>query len=91
MDSRTLAIRDLDSHFEVQYRDQPPYRLPKRDVAALPIDNTTAERLAEYIAGQLKPALAADAPPGLVRLRVGVEEMPGQAGWYETDLSASPR
>ena len=91
MDSRTLAIRDLDSHFEVQYRDQPPYRLPKRDVAALPIDNTTAERLAEYIAGKLKPALAADAPPGLVRLRVGVEEMPGQAGWYETDLSASPR
>ena len=91
MDSRTLSIRDLDSHYEVQYRDQLPYRLPKRDVAALPIDNTTAERLAEYIAGQLKPALAADAPRGLVRLRVGVEEMPGQAGWYEADLNASPR
>ena len=43
MDSRTLTITDDDTHYIVQYRDEHPYRLPKHDVAALPIDNSTAE------------------------------------------------
>ena len=86
MDSRALTISDDDTHYVIQYRDELAYRLPKHDVAALPIDNSTAERLAQYIAGQLTAALAASGPPGLARLRVGVEEMPGQAAWYETVL-----
>ena len=53
MESRVLSIRDEGTHFEVQYKSELSYRLPKHDVAALPIDNTTAERLAEYIAGRL--------------------------------------
>ena len=87
MDSRVLSIEDDGSHFNIRYKDEQPYRLPKHDVAALPIDNTTAERLSQYIAGQLCAGLAAEAPSGLLRLRVGVEEMPGQAGWYETEFS----
>lgn len=86
MESRALTIRDEDTHFVVQYKSEPPYRLPKRDVAALPIDNTTAERLAEYIAGRLAERLGSAGPPGLAALRVGVEEMPGQAGWFERAL-----
>ncbi len=86
MQSRTLSIRDAGAHFEVQYKQEPAYRLPKRDVAALPIDNTTAERLAEYIAARLAEQLAAFGPSGLSTLRVGVEEMPGQAGWFERPL-----
>lgn len=88
MESRALTIRDQETHYEIQYRDRPPYRFPKADVTPLPIDNTTAERLAEYIAGRLRPALAGAAPPGLCSLRVGVEEMPGQTGWYTTALGA---
>ena len=87
MDSRVLSIDDDGSHFNIRYKEEPPYRLPKHDVAALPIDNTTAERLSEYIAGLLCGQLAAEAPSGLFRLRVGVEEMTGQAGWYETELA----
>ena len=87
MDSRTLSIRDDGDHWLIQYRDELTYRLPKRDVAALPIDNSTAERLAQYIAGRLQESLAAQDMPGLARLRVGVEEMPGQAAWFETRLS----
>lgn len=86
MQSRVLSIRDCGAHFEVQYKDELPYRLPKRDVAQLPIDNSTAERLAEYIAGCLAERLRADGPSGLAALRVGVEEMPGQAGWFELQL-----
>ena len=86
MDSRALTITDDDTHYVIQYRDEHPYRLPKHDVAALPIDNSTAERLSQYIAGKLLESLEASGPPGLARLRVGVEEMPGQAAWFETDL-----
>ncbi len=86
MHSRALTISDDDTHYIIQYRDEHPYRLPKRDVAALPIDNSTAERLSEYIAERLTQSLASSAPPGLARLRVGVEEMPGQSAWFETEL-----
>ena len=89
MQSRVLTIRDEDTHYAVQYKQEPSYRLPKRDVAALPIDNTTAERLAEYIAGQLQASLAREAPGGRLRLRVGVEEMPGQAGWYDAPFTSA--
>ena len=86
MDSRSLTIIDDDTHYVIQYRNELSYRLPKHDVAALPIDNSTAERLSQYIAGRLIESLEVSGPPGLARLRVGVEEMPGQAAWFETDL-----
>ena len=86
MESRALTIVDDDTHYVIQYRDELSYRLPKHDVAALPIDNSTAERLAQFIAGELRQSLAVQGPPGLLRLRVGVEEMPGQAAWFETAL-----
>ena len=87
MASKTLSIKDDGTHYQIQYRDQPPYRLPKHDVAALPIDNTTAERLAEYIAGQLSQSLTAQPGLRLATLRVGVEEMPGQAAWFEMEMT----
>ena len=87
MDSRSLTITDDDTHYLIQYRDELSYRLPKHDVAALPIDNSTAERLSQYIAGRLSRfARVTLVRSGLARLRVGVEEMPGQAAWFETDL-----
>jgi 6-pyruvoyltetrahydropterin/6-carboxytetrahydropterin synthase len=88
MQSPVLTIDDLDSHFEIQYKDGPTYRLPKSDVAALPIDNTTAERLAEYIAGHLVAGFDPADRARLTALRVGVEEMPGQTGWFDADLTA---
>ena len=95
MDSRVLTIRDEGSHYEVQYRAEASYRLPKHDVAALPIDNSTAERLSEYIAGELAVSLgesggpknAGDGEPkGLTRLKVTVEEIPGQSAWFVLEL-----
>jgi len=86
MDSRTLTINDDDTQYVIQYRDELSDRLPKHDVAALPIDNSTAERLSQYIAGRLIESLSVSGPSGLARLRVGVEEMPGQAAWFETNL-----
>ena len=88
MDCSRLTITDDGDHYLVQFQDEPSYRLPKRDVATLPIDNTTAERLAEYIACQLQAKLAAEGPPGLTSITLGVEEMPGQTAWYTIDLTS---
>ncbi len=60
------------------------YLLPREDCVPLPIDNTTAERLAQWLAGELRASLPPHAP--LHRLLVGVEEAPGQSGWYAQEL-----
>lgn len=62
------------------------YLFPAADVVELPLDNTTAERLAEWIAGEVTRALAAAGAGNISHLRVGVEEAPGQAGWYESNV-----
>lgn len=85
-ESRVLNITETAATWELAFGDT-CYSFPKSDVAVLPIDNTTAERLAEWIAQKLWPYLIrAERTPantGSARsLTVGVEEMPGQAGWY---------
>lgn len=83
--SRDLQIDDKDGVVTIVHRDR-RYVMPKADVAALDIDNTTAERLAEWFAGRLAAALAAAGADNLTSITVGVEEMPGQAAWFTLDL-----
>jgi 6-pyruvoyltetrahydropterin/6-carboxytetrahydropterin synthase len=58
------------------------YAFPKDDVAVLPIDNTTVERLAQWLHREIAEALRAAGAGNISHLRVEVEEAPGQAGWY---------
>lgn len=76
--------RDGDA-WAVTFRGR-SYRFPEADVRALPIENTTAELLAEYIAEQVAGRLKANGHTNITRLAVAVEEMPGQAGGYARDL-----
>ena len=62
------------------------YAFPSQDVVELPIDNTTAERIAEWIGGEVGSALSRAGATNVRRLRVGVEEAPGQSGWWESSL-----
>ena len=62
------------------------YRFPVTDVCALPIENTTAELLAEWIWGEIASGLARGSHRNVVRLAVDVEEMPGQSGGYAAAL-----
>ncbi|MEO8457934.1 MAG: 6-pyruvoyl tetrahydropterin synthase family protein [Chloroflexota bacterium] len=62
------------------------YVVPISDVVLLDIDNTTAERIAEWFAGRLAAALSDAGVTNLTSLTVGVEEMPGQAGWFTMPL-----
>lgn len=84
--SRLLQSEELDGVWELRFGEARRYRIPTRDVIALPIDNSTAERLAEWFYGELSTELKRLQASNISRLRVGVEEMPGQSGWYEGDF-----
>jgi 6-pyruvoyltetrahydropterin/6-carboxytetrahydropterin synthase len=80
-DSRALEIEEGERNWKVRFQER-GWVLPKTDVVALPIDNTTAERLAEYFAGRLRAALAERGATNVSAITVGIEEMPGQTGWF---------
>jgi len=78
-DSRALQIDEGMSNWKVRFEER-GYVFPKADVIALPIDNTTAERLAEWFVGRLRTDLEARGATNLTSITVGVEEAPGQTG-----------
>ena len=84
-DSRVLQIDEGMSNWKVRFLER-GFVFPKSDVVALPIDNTTAERLAEWFAARLLDPLLARGATNLTTLTVGVEEAPGQAGWCTLPL-----
>lgn len=63
---------------------------PERDVVVVPLPNTSTERLAEHLAAQIIPAIAAElgAAERLEWLEVEVEEADGQCGVCRVDLAA---
>jgi 6-pyruvoyltetrahydropterin/6-carboxytetrahydropterin synthase len=83
-DSRVLQIDEGMSNWKVRFLER-GWVFPKSDVVALPIDNTTAERLAEWFVRRLRDGLAARGATNVSSIAVGVEEMPGQAGWWREE------
>lgn len=86
--SQRLQVTQEGAEWTVTYGDR-RYRFPAADVRALPIENTTAELLAEWIWEQVAAGLALGGHRNVVRLAVDVEEMPGQAGGYAASLPRS--
>ena len=85
LENPALKITASDSEFEVKFGDR-RYVIPRSDVAQLPIDNSTAERLAEYIAGRIAGSLRERGAVNVTSIAVGVEEAPGQTGWFRQTL-----
>ncbi|MFN0093275.1 MAG: 6-pyruvoyl trahydropterin synthase family protein [Dehalococcoidia bacterium] len=83
--STMLAIEEQAAHWSVAFGDK-SYLFPKADVAVLPIPNTTAEQIAEWMGGFVIAELKRLGATNIVRVTIGVEEMPGQAGWYTVDV-----
>ena len=84
-ESKHISSRREGSSWVVSYRDR-TYQFPASDVFPLPIENTTVECLSEWFAGRLLDGLRAAGATHLTRLTVGIEEMPGQAGWYTVEM-----
>lgn len=75
-----------EGHVELRYSDR-RYVLPRGDCCLLPVANITMESLAHHLGGVLREALRT-MPQGraIRRLRLGVEEIPGQMGLCELTL-----
>ncbi len=86
-DSRVLQIDEGMSNWKVRFRER-GWVFPKSDIVALPIDNSTAEQLAHWFASRLREALAKRGVKNITSITVGIEEMPGQAGWWSERVAS---
>lgn len=80
-----LELGELANEWEIRFGEK-RYVFPRADVIELPIDNSTAERLAEYICGELYRALSAYDISNVQSIMVGVEEAPTQMAYYRMTL-----
>lgn len=77
-----LTFRTEGSATLVDYFGEPTYRFPTRDCALLPVRNTTAEMLAEWVGESVMRDLAAEGAT-ITALTLEVEESFGQsASWH---------
>jgi len=80
--SALIRLEEDGPNWRVRYRDR-HWSFPRDECVLLPVANTTAELLADYIAGRLLRALADRGPGAPGVLRVEVEESFGQAASTE--------
>jgi len=91
LDHRTLLPRDSpwlrieagEREIVVFYKED-RFVFPARDVRILPINNTSSERLAEFLAGEILAATKEALPSSSFdTISVTVQESPGQSATYE--------
>jgi 6-pyruvoyltetrahydropterin/6-carboxytetrahydropterin synthase len=81
-----VKIRTQGSQTLIDYRGEARFVFPASNVAPVPVTDTTAELLAEYLAGEMVSGLANEGLRGLSRIGVEVEESPGQCGAYTIEI-----
>jgi 6-pyruvoyltetrahydropterin/6-carboxytetrahydropterin synthase len=80
--SRLISVETTERNVRVRYRER-EWLFPREDCVLLPIENTTAELLARYIAERLAADLKAQHAYEPAVLRVEVEENFGQSATCE--------
>jgi 6-pyruvoyl-tetrahydropterin synthase len=97
-----LRVSELASDWEIEYTgdlsatpNAPTtpirYRMPKWTVVPLPVDNATAERLAEQLAlGIIRELRSRGVGAHIERLMVGIEETEMQTAFYSVDPREVP-
>ncbi|MEX0585795.1 MAG: 6-carboxytetrahydropterin synthase [Pirellulales bacterium] len=78
----TIRVSAGEREVEAVFEDR-RWVFPHDDCVLLPVENTTAELLARYIAGRLLAALSAPSTARPTRLKVEVDECFGQIGVCE--------
>ena len=77
-----LEIQTQGKNYLVQTPDKSNFSFPVDDVLVLPIQNTSAERLAIYISSEIRKATKEKFNFSFETLEVEVEETPGQSAIY---------
>jgi len=83
-----LGYREEGDRLAVDYFGEPTYVFPKSDCAMLPIQNSTAEMLAQYLGSRVRDELARGGYTHLTRLELEVEENYGQSAIYREALAS---
>lgn len=81
-DNAKLRIEEREQNFVFITPDESFFSIPKTDVLILPIENTSAERLAAYLAYQIRDAVKTKFNFEFKELEVEVEETPGQSAVF---------
>jgi 6-pyruvoyltetrahydropterin/6-carboxytetrahydropterin synthase len=80
-----LELTATEESWEIRFNER-RYLFPRTDIAELPIANSTAELLAEYICNELCKTLAEYSTAHLTTIMVGVEEAPTQMAYYSRHI-----
>jgi 6-pyruvoyltetrahydropterin/6-carboxytetrahydropterin synthase len=83
-----LAFHEQGTKIAVDYFGEPKYVFPRSDCALLPIANTTAEMLAQYLGRAAREQLIKDGYRHLTLLELEVEENYGQSATYRESLAS---
>ncbi len=81
-----LAYHEDGNRLRVDYFGEPTYVFPRRDCALLPIQNSTAEMLAQYLGTRVREELIGGGYTHLTLLELEVEENYGQSATYRETL-----
>lgn len=77
-----LKIEQIEKNIVLTTSDESFFSIPKTDVLILPIENTSAERIAAYLAHQIKDKVWDKFKFEFKELEIEVEETPGQAAVF---------
>jgi 6-pyruvoyltetrahydropterin/6-carboxytetrahydropterin synthase len=82
-----LAFRHEGNRIAVDYFGEPTYVFPRADCALLPIPNSTAEMLAQYLGTRVRDELRRLGFRHLTLLEMEIEENYGQSATYREVLA----
>lgn len=82
-----LILREEGDRLIVDYLGSCRFAFPRSNCALLPIANTTAEMIAEYLARLIRDDLRKEDLPRLTAIELEVEESVGQSGYYRLGMS----
>ena len=81
-DNKHLKIFTEKKNFVIETPDESVFSIPMTDVLLLPIQNTSAERIAVYICDEIRTKVKAKFGFAFNSLEGEVEETPGQSAVY---------
>jgi 6-pyruvoyltetrahydropterin/6-carboxytetrahydropterin synthase len=81
-DNKHLKIYTEKKNYVIETPDESMFSIPMTDVLLLPIQNTSAERIAVYICDEIRNKVKAKFGFAFNSLEVEVEETPGQSAVY---------
>ncbi|MDD0852715.1 6-pyruvoyl tetrahydropterin synthase family protein [Halobacteriovorax sp. GB3] len=80
-----IEIKENDKNWDIKTQDGSFFSFPQTDVLILPIQNTSAERIAIYITHEIKRLVKERFNFQFKNIEVEVEETPGQCAVYRCE------